>query len=162
VRVPRLFRVILPVPDIERAAAFYARVLGTPGERVWESRHYFDCGGTLLALLDPRRDGFGRDAAPSPELVYFAVDDLEEVLARVTAAGGRCRDDGIAGRAWGERSFYAEDPFGNPLCFVDAATVFTGREQPGRPVFDRQVQTEISHRGHRGHGGSDAAPPCPP
>ena len=29
-------------------------------------------------------------------------------------------------RPWGERSFYLRDPFGNPLCFVDAATLFTG------------------------------------
>jgi predicted enzyme related to lactoylglutathione lyase len=130
-RVPRLFRVIVPVPDIDRAAEFYARVLGISGERVWESRHYFDCGGTLLALLDPRRDGFDRDAEPNRELIYFAVDDVEEALARLLAAGGRCRDDGIARRAWGERSFYGWDPFGNPVCFVDAATVFTGGEVPG-------------------------------
>jgi hypothetical protein len=32
----------------------------------------------------------------------------------------------IATRPWGERSFYLRDPFGNPLCFVDAATLFTG------------------------------------
>ena len=24
------------------------------------------------------------------------------------------------------RNFYAHDPFGNPLCFVDASTVFKG------------------------------------
>jgi len=30
-------------------------------------------------------------------------------------------------RPWGERSFYAVDPFGNPLCFVDQKTLFTGR-----------------------------------
>jgi len=30
-------------------------------------------------------------------------------------------------RPWGERSFYAHDPFGNPLCFVDATTIFTGK-----------------------------------
>ena len=32
----------------------------------------------------------------------------------------------IAERPWGERSFYVEDPFGNKLCFVDRATMFTG------------------------------------
>jgi hypothetical protein len=30
-------------------------------------------------------------------------------------------------RPWGERSFYAFDPDGNGLCFVDERTVFTGR-----------------------------------
>ena len=32
----------------------------------------------------------------------------------------------IAKRPWGEESFYASDPFGNPLCFVSSASVFTG------------------------------------
>jgi hypothetical protein len=33
----------------------------------------------------------------------------------------------IATRPWGERSFYTQDPFGNPLCFVDSNTLFTGK-----------------------------------
>jgi len=33
----------------------------------------------------------------------------------------------IVARPWGERSFYASDPFDNLLCFVDERTVFTGR-----------------------------------
>jgi hypothetical protein len=39
-----------------------------------------------------------------------------------TASGGQ-----IGVRPWGERSFYATDPFGNLLCFVDGETLFTGR-----------------------------------
>jgi hypothetical protein len=27
---------------------------------------------------------------------------------------------------WGERSFYAEDPWGNPLCFVEEGTFYRG------------------------------------
>jgi len=27
---------------------------------------------------------------------------------------------------WGERSFYAEDPWHNPLCFVEAGTIYPG------------------------------------
>ena len=34
--------------------------------------------------------------------------------------------DEIVVRPWGERSFYARDPFGNGLCFVDETTLFTG------------------------------------
>jgi len=54
--MPKLFRVILPVTDIEKARTFYGLVLGTPGERVSPGRHYFDCGGTLLACYDPVAD----------------------------------------------------------------------------------------------------------
>ena len=123
---PRLYRVILLVSDIERAATFYARLLQTPGRRVSPGRHYFDCGGTILACFDPRADGDPWDARPNPDHVYFAVADLEATFALARAAGCRALDGAIETRPWGERSFYARDPFDNPICFVDEKTVFTG------------------------------------
>lgn len=125
--VPSLFRVILPVGDVDRAASFYEQVLGTAGRRVSPGRHYFDCGGTILACYDAVRDGDATVPGPNPEHVYFAVDDLEAVFARCRTAGCQRLDDGPVQQPWGERSFYAADPFGNPLCFVDRRTVFTGR-----------------------------------
>jgi predicted enzyme related to lactoylglutathione lyase len=124
---PRLYRVILPVSDIERATAFYAKVLQTPGARVSRGRHYFDCDGTILACFDPRADGDEFDATPNPDHVYFAVDDLEAIHARARAAGCDTIDEKIATQPWGERMFYAKDPFGNPIAFVDHRTVFTGK-----------------------------------
>ncbi len=130
----RLFRIILPVSDIERAARFYEVVLATPGKRVSPGRHYFNCGGVILACFDPRADGDDYDARPNPEWCYLAVDDLEATYATCRHAGassvsGDVHGDPagrIAKRPWGERSFYVQDPFGNKLCFVDEATVFTG------------------------------------
>lgn len=122
----RLFRVIIPVNDIERAAAFYGRVTGSAGRRVSPGRHYFDCEGVILACFDARADGGGRDVGPNPDHVYFAVADLEAVFERVRGAGCQRVDEAIRTRPWGERSFYADDPFGNPICFVDEKTVFTG------------------------------------
>lgn len=124
--MPRLYRVILPVADIEQAADFYGRLLATPGRRVSPGRHYFDCGGTILACYDPRADGDDFDAAPHTGHVYFAVEDLEACFERAGALGCRELEQAIAQRPWGERSFYAMDPFGNPICFVDERTVFTG------------------------------------
>lgn len=132
---PKLFRVILPVADIARAAAFYQAALGTPGVRVSPGRHYFDCDGTILACFDPRADGDDYDARPNPEWLYFAVDDLGATYAACRQAGAAFSPGEVHGapagqialRPWGERSFYAEDPFGNKLCFVDRATLFTGR-----------------------------------
>lgn len=128
-----LFRVILPAVDMERSVAFYAAVLEDPGERVSPGRHYFHCGGTILAVVNPRADGGvgGRDPQPNFDHVYFSVDDLEAALERVKAAGPsgldvRGQERGIAQRSWGERSFYCQDPTGNPLCFVDAGTEFVG------------------------------------
>ena len=122
---PRLFRVIAPVSDIDRAAAFYAIVLGTDGERVSNGRHYFDCGGTILACYNPAEHG--ERVRPNPDALYFAVADLEAAFDRARRAGCSQLDERIATQPWGERSFYAKDPFGNPLCFVDETTLFTRR-----------------------------------
>ncbi len=122
----RLFRVILQVGDLDRAANFYWKVLGESGERVSGGRHYFKCGDTILACFWP--DGDGRDdisTRPNPDNVYFAVDDLEAYRERVSSAGASDVST-IEVRPWGERSFYALDPFGNPICFVDETTLFTG------------------------------------
>jgi catechol 2,3-dioxygenase-like lactoylglutathione lyase family enzyme len=132
-----LFRVIVPGGDIERAAGFYRRLLGSPGRRVSPGRHYFDCEGTILACYDPQADGDERGAVPRPEPLYIAVDDLDATYAAARAAGASLSPDvvpevgplgQIAGRPWGEQSFYAADPFDNPLCFVARRTVFTGME----------------------------------
>ena len=65
--MPHLFRVIVPVGDIERAALFYSALLGAAGSRVSPGRHYFECEGTILACYDPQADGDGRNAKPLPD-----------------------------------------------------------------------------------------------
>lgn len=127
---PRLFRVILQVGDLDEAASFYTALLGVEGRHVGGGRCYFKAGDVILALLDP-----GADAPlPNVEYVYFAVDDLDALHARTRTLGalssGTVHGDPageIVARPWGERSFYARDPWGNHLCFVDSRTLFTGR-----------------------------------
>jgi len=118
--------VIVPVSNIDEAAAYYGAVLDSPGRRISPGRHYFGCGPCILACFDPRSDGDPWDATPNPDHVYFAVDNLEEYFRRVShqAKGSITRP--IETQPWGERSFYCRDPFGNKLCFVDEATSFTG------------------------------------
>ena len=82
----RLFRVIVPVADIERATRFYQALLADAGQRVSPGRHYFDCGGTILACYDPRADGNAFDARANQEHLYFAMDDLEAAWERARAA----------------------------------------------------------------------------
>ena len=125
VDVPRLFRVIVPVTDIARATRFYAALLSTPGHRVSSGRHYFDCGGVLLACFDPRADTDDFDLGPNPDHLYFSVKGLEAVHARAVSLHAEILDP-IEVRPWGERSFYLKDPFGNKLCFVEERTRFTG------------------------------------
>jgi catechol 2,3-dioxygenase-like lactoylglutathione lyase family enzyme len=131
----RLYRVLVPVSDVDAAQQFYESVLGASGIRVSPGRHYFDCEGTILACFDPRSDGDGYDARPNPEPLYLAVKNLEDTFEACKQAGARFSEDAspgvgplgkIAKRPWGEESFYVSDPFGNPLCFVSADSVFTG------------------------------------
>src|SRR2546428_736834 len=76
---PRLYRVIVQVADLDRAAGFYERLFGVAGRRIeGASRHYFDCGDVILALLQPR----GENARSTPDYLYFAVGDLEAVHRR--------------------------------------------------------------------------------
>jgi len=65
--------------------------------------------------------------------LYFTVRNLEAAFDRAKVLGRLSREDvhdapggGIVVRPWGERSFYVEDPWGNPLCFVEEGTVYTG------------------------------------
>jgi catechol 2,3-dioxygenase-like lactoylglutathione lyase family enzyme len=90
---PRLFRVILPVSEIEAAASFYAEVLGIPGDRVSPGRHYFSCGGTILACYDARADGDTGPVDANPQHIYFSVPDLEAVHARVRRKSHRHHAD---------------------------------------------------------------------
>ncbi len=140
----RLFRVILPVSDIKAATEFYSQLLGVPGKRVSPGRHYFDCGGTILACFDPRADGDSFDARPNPDHVYFAVAEVEQVFERAKAIGCREIDDRICTRPWGERGFYAQDPFGNPVCFVDEGTIFTGESAMIRPAAESDAPAILS------------------
>ena len=130
-----LFRVIVSVSDIERAARFYADVLGDPGRRVSPGRHYFDCEGTILACNDPQADGDGYAAKPNPEPLYLAVSDLEATYDACRRAGAIFSAESppdvgplgrIVKRPWDEESFYLSDPFGNPVCFVSRESVFKG------------------------------------
>jgi predicted enzyme related to lactoylglutathione lyase len=124
----RLYRVILPVSDIEVAARFYGHVFDSKGERVSPGRHYFDCGGVILACYDPVADGDPLGDGwvhHDNQYLYFSVADLDSVRSRIEKAGGKNLTE-IEDMPWGERMFYALDPFGSRISFVDQSTVFTG------------------------------------
>ncbi len=127
---PKIFRVTLETADIDKASAFYAKLLATEGKRYPGARHYFDCGGVILAVLDPTKGGL--TPTPGPKSLYFAVDDLDATYARAKELNALApyKVHGEPGgealkRPWGERSFYVVDPWGNDLCFVEDGTLFT-------------------------------------
>jgi predicted enzyme related to lactoylglutathione lyase len=120
-------RVAISVDDIDVAVAAYELVLDVPSVRVGPGRVYFHCDGAILVCVDLVREGHGGDAHPNAVPIYFAVDDLERTHERAARAGFDLVGP-PAVQPWGERSLYARDAFGNRLCFVDAATLFTGVE----------------------------------
>jgi catechol 2,3-dioxygenase-like lactoylglutathione lyase family enzyme len=125
--VPRLFRINLQVGDIARAASFYADLLGVEGRTSPDGRAYFDTGGVTLQVMQVPKPH------PAPRALHFAVVDLDAVHIRAAALESLA-DYEIRGvsagapatRPWGERSFYCDDPWGNPLCFVEEGTLFAG------------------------------------
>ena len=127
---PKLFRVTLEVADLERATQIYAALFGLDGQRYPGARHYFDCGGVIVAVLDVSRGGM--PPTPGPKSLYFAVDDVDAVHARADQLGVLAPyqvhgepASAVITRPWGERSFYVVDPWGNDLCFCENGTLYT-------------------------------------
>ena len=129
--VPQLFRINVEVGDLDRAERFYATLLGLSGRRQAGARVYFQAGAVTLQVVDVASGG--GTPHPAAKALYFTVRDLEAALARAGELGCLSRESvhdapggGIVVRPWGERSFYAEDPWKNPLCFVEEGTVYAG------------------------------------
>ena len=127
---PKIFRITIEVSNLDEAADFYTELLGEPGKRHPGARHYFNCGGVILAVLDVSAGG----AKPTPggKSLYFAVADLDAAHARAKSLGALAQHE-VHGepageprkRPWGERSFYVTDPWGNELCFCEEGTLYT-------------------------------------
>jgi predicted enzyme related to lactoylglutathione lyase len=128
--VPQFFRLSVEVANLEQAIAFYSKLLGVQGRKQPGSRCYFECGAVTLSVLDVSSIGSPHTAAKA---LYFTVKNLEAAFERAKELGCLSQESvhdapggGIVVRPWGERSFYALDPWGNPLCFVEEGTVYTG------------------------------------
>jgi catechol 2,3-dioxygenase-like lactoylglutathione lyase family enzyme len=127
---PKLFRVTAEVGDLEAATELYRDLLGIDGTRHHGARHYFDCDGVIVAVVDVTQGGL--TPTPGPKSLSFAVDEVEAIHQRASRLGvlapyqvhgepaGEIRE-----RPWGERSFYVVDPWGNDLCFCQDGTLFT-------------------------------------
>ena len=123
---PQLFRVTLEVTDLERAKKFYEELLGIKGKTVQGTSLYFDCGGTVLQIEDVSASG---PAHPCARSIYFSVSSVDAVHKRArklkclslelvqNKAGGA-----VFVRPWGEKCFYADDPWFNSICFVQSGT----------------------------------------
>ena len=130
--VPSLFRINVEVGNLDEAERFYSSLLGQNGRRQAGSRVYFNAGPVTLQVVDVSSMGMGVPH-PAAKALYFLVRDLDAVFKRAEALGCLSKEmvHGVRGgaitvRPWGERSFYAEDKWLNPLCFVEEGTTYPG------------------------------------
>jgi catechol 2,3-dioxygenase-like lactoylglutathione lyase family enzyme len=128
--VPSLFRINVEVGNLDEAATFYSRLLGLDARKQAGSRCYFTCGPVTLQVVDVSSTGVPHPAAKA---LYFVVKNLDAIHARAATLNCLSRDQvhgvnagAISVRPWGERSFYAEDKWANPLCFVEEGTIYPG------------------------------------
>ena len=128
--MPQFFRLSVEVGNLETAIRFYSTLLGLEGRKQPGARCYFEAGPVTLSVLDVSSQGRPHPAAKA---LYFTVRDLDAAFGRAKTLGCLSRESvhdapggGIVVRPWGERSFYVEDPWQNPLCFVEAGTTYAG------------------------------------
>lgn len=101
---------IYPVPDLDRAKAWYTEVLGS--EPYFDEPYYvgFDVGGYELGLLPTE----GRAPGSGGVTAYWGVDDADAALARLVGLGAEPHE-AVQDVGEGIRLGTVRDPFGNVL-----------------------------------------------
>ncbi len=122
-RKARLIMTVLAVSDLEKSTRFYREAFGWPVSAEEPVVTIFDlpCGSSLMVY---DREAFGHNTGQAPELppkgavsgteLYFHVEDLDESVERLRAAGARELSE-PAPRPWGDEAAYFADPDGNVL-----------------------------------------------
>jgi hypothetical protein len=128
---PQMFRINVEVGDLAAAQNFYEALFAAQGRGQAGNRFYLNAGPVALQVVDVT--AFGAAPHPAAKALYFTVNDLDALHARASALNCLSAEmvhntpGGVVSvKPWGERSFYANDPWGNPLCFVEAGTVYGG------------------------------------
>ena len=109
-------QVLIPVTDVERAAAWYRDVLGIRYLFGFPGMAFLDADGVRLYLASPTEPGFEGRAT-----IYFRVTDIHAAVAELEARGvtfaGRPHmifDDGTQ-QTW---MCFAKDPDGNNVALM--------------------------------------------
>ncbi len=109
----RVWDVTLTVSDLERAADFYAHVLGLPKKYQYSSYAGFDCGGVEIGLVPGQVPA---DQAGMP-CVDFLVYDVDATYRTLSERGARFIKE-PHDTVWGGRIALLADLDGNMLQLV--------------------------------------------
>lgn len=82
-----IMQILVPVTDLDRAVAFYEKVLGLPLLFRYPGNAFFDAHGVRLYLAQPTEPGF--DGAAN---LYFRVDDVTSTLEALESRGATVRE----------------------------------------------------------------------
>jgi uncharacterized protein len=121
--------VVLAVEDVDRAKRFYDSAFGWKPHLEWEGRY----AELVLSEVDRLglyiRDGFAASAGIDEDAVdggrftgaelYVYVDDLDEAIERLAAAGAPALSPRRE-REWGHEAAYFADPDGNVVAVAHA------------------------------------------
>jgi catechol 2,3-dioxygenase-like lactoylglutathione lyase family enzyme len=119
----KLYRVIIPVQNLDKAIKFYTALLNIEGKRVSQGRYEFNCGGTILACYDAVADGEKVTFRPNPDHIYLGTPDVAKSYHLANSLPCLRIDETIETLASGEKCFFFVDPFGNPICMADDQTM---------------------------------------
>jgi catechol 2,3-dioxygenase-like lactoylglutathione lyase family enzyme len=109
-------QILIPVSDVERAAAWYRDVLGIPYLFGFAGMAFLDAGGVRLYLARPEEPGFDGHAT-----LYFRVDDINAAVAALEARGVVFSDrphlifDDGSRQTW---MCFSKDPDGNNVALM--------------------------------------------
>jgi predicted enzyme related to lactoylglutathione lyase len=82
-----IMQLLVPVDDVERAAAFYEDVLGLPLLFKYPGNAFFDAHGVRIYLAKPTEPGYA-----GPATIYFQVDDVSATFEQLVAKGAAVRE----------------------------------------------------------------------
>jgi methylmalonyl-CoA/ethylmalonyl-CoA epimerase len=109
-------QILVPVTDVEAAAAWYRDVLGIPYLFGFPGMAFLDADGVRLYLASPTEEGFGGRAT-----LYFRVPDIDATVAELEGRGvvfsGRPHmifDDGVQ-QTW---MCFSKDPDSNNIALM--------------------------------------------
>ena len=83
-----IMQILVPVADVDKAAAFYEDVLGLPLLFRFPGSAFFDAHGVRLYLAQPTEPGY-----TGPVSLYFRVDDVSATFERLVARGAAVREE---------------------------------------------------------------------